>query len=473
MNSTHQATKRPAPAEPSIPSAQYCNRKSSASRSTWHQRLGHVNDRDLTRLMQGQATGISITSGAKDEASCIPCIEGKMTGGLFPAMSSYKSTRPGQLIFSDIEGPFPTKGINGQWRYYVTYMDHFERQAELFLLRKKSDQIDAYRIFSRRLMTRTGRAIEEFQTDNDGAYLSGECRALYEKDGTHHRTIVAGDSQQNGIPERLNRFIMDNEGTMRFKANLPDHFWTFSVAAANYLHQYRPSNSLPNRMTPYERRHNNKPCVKHLRVFGCDAFYFIHKPKRKKLMKKARAAIFVGYTTCQKAYKLWDVQKRQLIVSRNVIFHETSFTIGRTSTSKPTTVPRREDYIDAHYPESGEDETQHEHTDGPASNDGQETHHDNIDIEPPDNCNGTSADGNIDVNDSRHKTVEREEGQARRFSTRSRPPIQRLIPGANDAIIMPQHCIATISDWKNNPVAPKPPRLNRRRKAHEANIAER
>ena len=54
---------------------------------------------------------------------------------------------------------------------------------------------------------------------------------------------------------------------------------------------------------------------------------YVHVPdsQRRKLDAKAHRAIFVGYPPGVKDYKLYDLEKKKFIVSRNVQFFEENF----------------------------------------------------------------------------------------------------------------------------------------------------
>ena len=65
-----------------------------------------------------------------------------------------------------------------------------------------------------------------------------------------------------------------------------------------------------------------KPSIRHLRVFGCEAYAHVPKEKRSKLENKAVKCIFIGYSVGVKGYKLWDPVACKVLYSRNVIFRE-------------------------------------------------------------------------------------------------------------------------------------------------------
>jgi len=50
-------------------------------------------------------------------------------------------------------------------------------------------------------------------------------------------------------------------------------------------------------MTPHEALYGEKPCVQHLKIFGCDAYAHVPKGERSKLDVKAQKCILLGYGT--------------------------------------------------------------------------------------------------------------------------------------------------------------------------------
>ena len=75
-------------------------------------------------------------------------------------------------------------------------------------------------------------------------------------------------------------------------------------------------------MTPFEAWMKQKPCVEHLRVFGCDAYAHVAKDERKKLDSKSRKCIFLGYGEETKDYRLYVSSRSKVIYSRDVQFSE-------------------------------------------------------------------------------------------------------------------------------------------------------
>ena len=77
--------------------------------------------------------------------------------------------------------------------------------------------------------------------------------------------------------------------------------------------------------TPFEIVYNIKPSVKHMRVFGCQAYILTPKEKRLKWDPKARVGVFLGYEEVSKACRVYDIEAGQVIISRDVNFKESTF----------------------------------------------------------------------------------------------------------------------------------------------------
>ena len=97
-----------------------------------------------------------------------------------------------------------------------------------------------------------------------------------------------------------------------------------ACSTAVYLHNRSPTAALKDE-TPFQRLFGRRPDISNLRVFGCVSYIHVPDSQRRKLDAKAHRAIFVGYPPGVKGYKLYDLEKKKFIVSRNVQFFEENF----------------------------------------------------------------------------------------------------------------------------------------------------
>ncbi|UYV73413.1 hypothetical protein LAZ67_10003098 [Cordylochernes scorpioides] len=74
--------------------------------------------------------------------------------------------------------------------------------------------------------------------------------------------------------------------------------------------------------TPEELFTRKKPTIKHLKVFGCRAEYWIPKIKRYKFEKITKSSIFVGYSNKRKAFRICDPKIYEITETRDASFIE-------------------------------------------------------------------------------------------------------------------------------------------------------
>ena len=84
----------------------------------------------------------------------------------------------------------------------------------------------------------------------------------------------------------------------------------------------RCSNKALVNVTPEEAWSGKRPCISHMRVFGCIAYAKVPDEKRTKLVAKGIKCLFVGYCEGTKAYRLACLESQKIIKSPDVVFFE-------------------------------------------------------------------------------------------------------------------------------------------------------
>ncbi|XP_075076555.1 uncharacterized protein LOC142163195 [Nicotiana tabacum] len=103
--------------------------------------------------------------------------------------------------------------------------------------------------------------------------------------------------------------------------------WREYVEGVIYLINRLPTDVLQGK-SPYELLHGRPPSLDHLRVFGC-LCYATTSVRNDKFDARARATVFLGYSTTQKGYKLLDLSNNKFFMSRDVVFKEHIFPFAK------------------------------------------------------------------------------------------------------------------------------------------------
>ncbi|GJQ65684.1 hypothetical protein Trydic_g7770 [Trypoxylus dichotomus] len=103
--------------------------------------------------------------------------------------------------------------------------------------------------------------------------------------------------------------------------NLLEKLWAEAVNTAAYVIN-RSGPSLEDGKSLYVLWYNKTPCIDHLRSLGTDCYAHIPKQKRSKFEKKAIKGQVVGYCADKDGYRIWISENDDIILSRDIIFHE-------------------------------------------------------------------------------------------------------------------------------------------------------
>jgi len=126
------------------------------------------------------------------------------------------------------------------------------------------------------------------------------------------------------VVEQKNQTLEDMTRTMLVASSLPRNFWTEALNTACYIINRCTIRPIHNKM-PYELFKGRKPNIVHLRVFGCKCY--VHNNGKEPLGKfdpRSDEAIFLRYSSHNKAYKVFNKRTTCVEESVHVLFDETN-----------------------------------------------------------------------------------------------------------------------------------------------------
>ncbi|KAG3199368.1 hypothetical protein PC129_g24129 [Phytophthora cactorum] len=299
-----------------------------------HARMGHAPVEVLrkmvdTKMVDTKMVDTKMIKDAKAPSKssgtsvCRGCQQGKMVQKPFPSNRDKRHYDTFELLHFDICGPMEENSLGGS-KYLLLIVDEASGCMKGFCLRAKSESEDCIKTYIMKVQTQFGKKVKFVRHDGAREFATNSLKAFYEDEGIEQQTTVPYAHQTNGTAERAIRTIVTIGRSMLHHAKLDKCFWAEAAMTAIYVKNRLPSPKIEHK-TPFEIVYKSKPSVKHMRVFGCRTYILTPKEKRLKWDPKARAGIFLGYEEVSKAYRLYDIEAGQVVISRDVNFDESAF----------------------------------------------------------------------------------------------------------------------------------------------------
>eukprot|EP00833_Pecoramyces_ruminatium_P015872 jgi/Orpsp1_1/1189904/evm.model.d7180000075388.1 len=206
-------------------------------------------------------------------------------------------------------------------KYFFTILDDYSRYGWVFFIKNKSEVFSTFIKWYKRIKNIFNKNIKYIKTDNGTEYNNVNFNNFCDDNGIIHLYSIPYNPQQNGKAERFQQTLIFSARAMLQDAQLHHKFWEDAIDTANYIHNRLPHKGNNNKV-PFEVLNNKKVDYSKLRVFGCQAFYFIPKQFRDKFANSTFSEIFLGYDTNPSAYRIYDPSNNKIILSKAVVFFE-------------------------------------------------------------------------------------------------------------------------------------------------------
>ena len=303
-----------------------------------HRQTGHINAQALSRLIgKNAANGLekfNITDINRVRAfACDSCALSKASRAHYSSSAEKYSpeTRPGQHLYADILGPILIDKSNqrievesaGGFFYASVIVDKATSFLWIRCLKNKSEATAHLRWV---ISTNShSRPTETLSTDGGAEYGEQEFQEFLVRSGVRHRVSPPHTPEKNGKVERAIQSIMNCVRVLLLFCKLPAIFWPLAAETGVYLlnNYYIRANGAKSSAELFT---GEKPSIKSLVVFGCNA-YIYNNQRHSKVEPTAVRGIMVGYDLDN--YGVWKILRLDTLKvehTRNVTFNQNLFT---------------------------------------------------------------------------------------------------------------------------------------------------
>jgi hypothetical protein len=270
--------------------------------SLWHHCQGHIGKDALEKAIWLKlGNRLLIDSNTPLLLHCKPCIIGKHHCNPFPAKALHCATHILQRIHSDVL-MVPVATSSG-YCYWVTIINDWSRYGWIYLLKRKSDVFEAFKVFKAFVELQFGALIECLHNNKGGKYIGYLWDAFFTQTGIQRKHTVEGILQQGGVAECCNHTLEEHVIAMLNSACLPICFWGKALYTYGRLLNMTPSSAILPDKTPYKMVHKCKPDYSTLHLFGCCAWVHVCCKKQRSLEPHAKPCVFLGVPDNFKGWK--------------------------------------------------------------------------------------------------------------------------------------------------------------------------
>ncbi|GJS06214.1 putative ribonuclease H-like domain-containing protein [Tanacetum coccineum] len=211
----------------------YANATADESK-LWHRRLGHVNLKNINKLVKGHLVRGLPSKFFVNDHTCVACKKGKQHKASCKAKLDRIIRKPLELLHMNLFGLVSVESINKK-RYCLVVTDDFSRFSWVFFLATKDETSEILCNLIIGLEKQLNHNVKIIRCDNGTEFKNYAMNELCAKKGIKREFSVARTPQQNGVAERKNRTLIEAARTMLADSLLPIPFWAEAVNTACYV----------------------------------------------------------------------------------------------------------------------------------------------------------------------------------------------------------------------------------------------
>ncbi|GJX94496.1 putative ribonuclease H-like domain-containing protein [Tanacetum coccineum] len=286
----------------------------------WHRRLGHINFKNLNKLVKGNLVRGLPSKVFKNDHTCVACQKGKQHRASCKAKLERIITEPLHTLHMDLFGPTSVKSINHA-SYCLVITNDCTRFSWVFFLATKDETSGILQNFIRQIENQLNHRVKIIRSDNGTEFKNKDMLEFCGNKGIKQEYSNARTPQQNGVAERMNRTLIEAARTMLADSLLPTTFWAEAVSTACYIFN-RVRVTKPQNKTPYELLFGHKPIISYIRPFGCHVTILDTLSVLGKFDGKCDEGFLVGYSLNSKAFRVYNLVTKKVEVNLHVKFLE-------------------------------------------------------------------------------------------------------------------------------------------------------
>jgi transposase InsO family protein len=131
----------------------------------------------------------------------------------------------------DLFGPIAYNSIDGN-KFGLVIIDGYPHFTWVFFFHDKSETQELLKKFLKTAQNEFDANVKKIRSDNDSEFKNTQVEDYLDQEGIKHEFSAPYTPQQNGVPERKNRTLIEPVRTMLDEYKTSDCFWVKAINTA-------------------------------------------------------------------------------------------------------------------------------------------------------------------------------------------------------------------------------------------------
>ena len=168
---------------------------------TWHERFGHLNERNSKQIFEKEAVIGMKLSKTEQLGTCEICVKRKQVKNHLPKRTSKRTSELLEIVHADVCGPMRTAATSGA-KHFVAFIDDKSRCCEVYFISKKSEVQTLFKKYKAQAENLIEKRIKYIKSDNVTEFCNKEYDDFLQMNDIQRKLTVPYTSEQNGVAER-------------------------------------------------------------------------------------------------------------------------------------------------------------------------------------------------------------------------------------------------------------------------------
>ncbi|GKE19624.1 putative ribonuclease H-like domain-containing protein, partial [Tanacetum coccineum] len=179
----------------------------------WHIRLGHVNFKNINKLVKGNLVKGLPSKIFKHDNPCLACRKGKQHKASCKKLEEKTVREPLELLHMDFFGPISVESLNKK-KYCLVVIDDCSKFSWVFFLAYKDETYNILHDLIVGLENKLRHKVKIIRSDHRTEFKNKLMNEFCAKKGIKREYSIARTPQQNGVAKRKNRTLIEADRTI-------------------------------------------------------------------------------------------------------------------------------------------------------------------------------------------------------------------------------------------------------------------